>query len=299
MKLFSCGLFILSYLFGMVGETIAQELSEASSDHMQFEFLPAGLHFSPLKANHQEARVGVFKYFGASNLKVDIGNTIDVASLEIPSSYLRFTVGIDFLAYAYTTGAQGLRLQVDAIDGFFGGNVTVSQQRNGSRLYGRLRILHLSAHMVDGHYILSANQWIGNRPPIPFTKDFGEVTVAHEVSSKFLSIRYYGGTSYASLVRPSELKRFAFLAGLELTTDKLIGTVFNQPTNVYVANHFNVSSVPKYTGSNQLQMGVKLGRWHGKGFVFYFAYHTGNSFFSEYYDERVTITGAGFTVDFP
>jgi hypothetical protein len=264
----------------------------------RFEFLPVGLHFSPLKANHQEARIGVFKYFTTSNLKVDIGNTIDVFGYVFQTSDARLTVGIDFMGYAYVTGAQGLRLQVDALDGFFGGNLTASRELDTGRLVARLRILHLSAHLVDGHYSLSKKQWI-SREPISYTKDFGELVVVRKHRMKDADLRYYGGLSYATLVRPTELERFGFLAGIEFATSGILGNVAGHPTNLFLADHFSVGGHPVYTGNNQLQLGVKFGQWYGKGVVFYFSHYAGNSFFSEYFFERVSIVGAGFTVDFP
>jgi len=300
MKIFHKICLTLVLCCSLLGQQVAaQGIHGEPGETIQIEFLPSGLHFLPLKANHQEARVGVFKYFRNSNLKVDIGNTIDVASLLVPSSRLRFTIGIDFMAYAYTTGAQGLRLQVDAIDGFFGGNVTVSRQQDESRLFGRFRILHHSAHMVDGHYLPGTNQWIGNRGPIPYTRDFGELILSHDLRPERFSLRYYGGTSYATLVRPAELKRLTFLAGFELATGELLGAVLGQTANVFCADHFTLTGAPKYAGNNQVQVGVKFGMWHGKGIVFYLAHYTGSNFFGEYYNERVLIAGAGFTVDFP
>src|SRR5713101_3753054 len=204
-------LFAIVFAFTAASKVFAQENQNPS--HGKFEFLPPGLHFSPLKANHQEARIGVFKYFGSANLKVDIGNTVDIFGLNFQSSKIRFTAGIDFMAYAFVTGAQGLRLQVDALDGFFGGNLSFSQTFESSRVQGRLRILHLSAHLVDGHYNLTTRQWLDNREPIPFTKDFGELIVAHELQPSFGFFRYYGGLSYATLVRPVELERTTFSVG--------------------------------------------------------------------------------------
>lgn len=286
---------LLVFLFVLSIEVFAQQ-DEVKG---KFEFLPAGLHFAPLKANHQEARIGVFKYFGTANLKVDIGNTIDVFGLTFHSSKMRFTVGIDFMAYALVTGSQGLRLQVDALDGFFGGNLSFSKSFDPDRLQARLRILHLSAHLVDGHYSMSLKQWLDNREPIPFTKDFGELLVAHELQPSFGFFRYYGGLSYATLARPIELERIAFSAGFELATDQWFGKVFDQPTYAFITNHFALNGNPVYTGNNQTQLGVKFGDWHGRGVVLYLAYYNGNNFFSEYFDERVSIVGAGFTVDFP
>ncbi len=263
-----------------------------------FDFLPEGLHFSPLKANAQEARIGVFKYFGTANLKVDIGNTIDIFGYNTPDSKIRAAMGIDFMAYAFVTGAQGLRLQVDALDGFFGGNVSLSKQYEHNLLQFRLRILHLSAHLVDGHYELGARRWIDNREPIPFTKDFGELVAAHVLNPDENVFRYYGGISYATLVRPTDLKRFGFLVGFEIGSKSLFGSVFSKPATPFLAAHFVLAGLPEYTGSIQTQFGVKFGEWNRKGVVFYLSHFNGNNLFSEYFDERVSIWGAGFTVDF-
>lgn len=279
-----------------LGGVCAQEAVDKAKDG--FELLPPGLHFQPLKANHQEPRIGVLKYFGSANLKVDIGNTIDVFGYSVPSSNMRFTAGIDFMAYAFVTGAQGLRLQVDALDGFFGGNVTASQRYDSRELKARLRVLHLSAHLVDGHYSIALKQWMDNRQPIAYTKDFGELILADERTSETVFLRYYGGISYATLVRPVDLERFGFSGGMEFATSAVFDEIFNHPTNIFLAEHFAVTGNPVYTGNNQVQVGIKFGSWNDKGVVFYLAYYRGNSFFSEYFDERGSIVGAGFTVDF-
>ncbi len=263
----------------------------------QFVFLPKGLHFAPLRANIQEPRIGVFKYLNAGQMKVDIGNTIDVFGLWFPHS--RFTAGIDFFAYAFVTGSQGLRLQIDAIDGFFGGNLTFSHNLGNdttTRLYARLRILHHSAHLVDGHYLQSIKSWADNREPIPYTRDFGELTLAHTLPTVLGNIRYYGGISYATLVRPADIERISYLAGTEIYND--IGTVFKQPVNLYIAYSMSLVGTPVYAVSYQLQAGIKFGEQFDKGPSIYLAYYTGRHMFAEYFDQRITTIGAGFTVDF-
>lgn len=271
---------------------------ENDSNSSQFVFLPSGLHFSPLKANVEEPRIGVFKFLDAGLMKVDIGNTIDIFGLNYPQDGIRFTAGIDFFAYAYVTGAQGLRLQIDAIDGFFGGNLTFSKTYNENQLFARLRILHHSAHLVDGHYVNATQSWIDNRLPIPFTRDFGELTLTHKVSSSLGVIRYYGGMSYATLVRPTTIERFSFLIGGELYNEQLIGMLLNQPTNIFLAYNLRSIGTPSYGGLNQIQLGLKFGTWNEKGVTLYLGYLTGTHIFAEYFDQRFSTLGAGFTVDF-
>ncbi len=289
---------ILPFLLLISTISTSTSAQVANQSLSQFIFLPEGLNFAPLRANIQEPRIGVFKFLDAGEMKVDIGNTIDVFGFHIPDNGIKLSAGIDFFAYAFTIGAQGLRLQIDAIDGFFGGNLSFSKEAEESKIQARLRILHHSAHLVDGHYNLNTNTWIDNRKPIPFTKDFGELVLAHMVTQPFGNLRYYGGVSYATLVRPADLKHLEYLAGVEVYFDNIIDSVFNNPTNIYLAYNLSVNGMPKYVGSNQIQFGFKFGKWYLKGPSIYIAYYTGNHMFGEYFDKRLQTVGLGFTVDF-
>src|SRR5260221_8719812 len=74
-----------------------------------FVFLPPGRNFAPLRAGTEEPRIGVFKFLEAGEMKVDVGNAIDLVGLNF--SHSRFSAGIEFFAYAFVTGAEGARLQ--------------------------------------------------------------------------------------------------------------------------------------------------------------------------------------------
>jgi hypothetical protein len=271
-------------------------VTTASGKEEGFRFLPPGLQFFPLRAAIPEARIGLFKFLDASEMKVDIGNTIDVFGYETPSWTL--TAGIDFMAYALTTGAQGLRLQIDAVDGLFGGNLTASHTSGLQTLQIRLRLLHHSAHLVDGHYLTEEQRWIDNRVPIPYTQDFGDLVVASVVRPSFGVIRSYAGVSYATLVRPDVLRRAGIFGGMELVFKGLAGSVDGQPASPYLAYTLTLDGAPTYIGSQFLQAGMKFGEWFGKGPSLYFGFYSGRHMFGEYFNERLTTVGAGFTVDF-
>ncbi len=257
---------------------------------------PPGLHISPFKAHLEEPRVGVFKFLDAAQMKVDVGNSIDVLAYEIPASALKFTVGIDFMAYAFTTGAQGLRLQIDAIDGFFGGNLSCSKIFGVESVEGRLRFLHHSAHFVDGHYDTSTHSWIDDKEPFPYTRDYGELVTAYCARPGNSSFRLYGGFSYATLVRPSDYERWGFLGGAEIAHS--VGTLAGERIHLYCAYNISLDGVPAYAATHQIQLGCKLGDFYGKGPSLYFAFYTGTHMFREYAGERLSTIGAGFTVDF-
>lgn len=275
----------------------------AQDESSSFLLFPSGQNFTPLKAHIEEPRIGVFKSLDNSEMKVDIGNAVDVIGFEHHG--VKVTAGIDFMAYAFVTGNQGLRLQIDAIDGFFGGDLSVTAPLANSTnsfsqnlLQMRLRILHHSAHLADGHYLSSTSSWIDNRQPIPFTTDFGELVVAHDLLPSFGTLRYYAGVSYATLVRPTDIQRFAYLGGIEVDFDNIFGPIVSQPTNLFCAYNITFNGTPVYAASHQFQAGTKFGRWQDRGIVFYFAYYNGRQMFGEYFDEKLTTIGAGFTVDF-
>ena len=266
-----------------------------------FEFLPDGLNFLPLRANNYEAKIGLLYYPENANLKVDIGNTMDLLSFQFPVSKSKLNFGIEFMAYASVIGYEQLRLQIDAIDGFFGGNATFTKPINENLLSLRFRIIHNSAHLVDGNYWIHPypRGWSKPGGPIAFTRDFGELIVANTVEIKNYSLRYYGGASFSARIRPSSLKRFSALAGFEMHNDRLIKKLFDKPVNIFLAHHIIYAGQPEYSFTNQSQLGIKFGRWESKGILFYFSFYTGNNMFSEYYDENITKVGLGFAVDFP
>lgn len=272
--------------------------AQTDTSGYRFEFVPSGLHFLPLKGNNQEAKVGVLYYPENANLKVDIGNSIDLLKFSKGEGRQVLTFGVDFLAYAYSTSFKGHRLQIDAVDGLFGGNICYSIGAGDNTYFTRLRVIHNSAHFVDGHYDITVKSWINNQEPIPFTRDFGELTFAWQHENKDYSFKIYGGPAYATLVRPLIIKKYSFSAGFEAADINGLGKVFGKDGNLFAAYYFNLAGTPVYTGSHNFLAGIKMGDWPGKGIILYANYYSGTNMFSEYYRERIARTGLGFLVDF-
>lgn len=277
----------------------AQNASTIQTSSPRFRFLPDSVLFPPLVANHQEPRVGLRKEIGTSRIKLDIGSTLDLAGYlltEDGRQELRF--GADFFTYALTTSSEGLRLQVDAVDGFFGGHIVFSSRAQSSETAVRLRLLHLSAHFLDGHIDTRTGGWKDGRAPIPFTRDFGELVGSHRWACSLFILRVYGGFSYATLVRPDNLRRWGALGGAEIQSPAIIGPVFDHPAGLYLAAHFNLAGIPQYIGTQNVEGGVKFGAWDGRGIKFYLSYYRGLEIFSQYYDIHAGSWGIGFTLDF-
>jgi len=271
---------------------------ESSPHQSGFEFLPAGTSFLPLLAGYQEPHTGLRKEIGSSRMKLDIGTTLDLLAYQFGGAeLLEVRIGADFFAYGLTTSSQGLRLQIDAVDGLFGGHLVFRQGTERSLLAIRLRILHHSAHFVDGHYDLNSGAWKGDRVPNPYTRDFGELVLAHRWDFHQLSLRLYGGVSYATLVRPEEVERWAGQAGMEFRYGLPGDGLWKRPLSIYVADHFSLNGVPAYRGSNNLEGGVKFGPWTGPGVRMYVNYYAGLEPFGQYFDLFRNHWGVGFALD--
>lgn len=264
---------------------------------MESEFLPSGLHMQPLKAHVKEPRMGILYNPENGQLKLDIGNSIDL--LKFRSGNSAVTFGAEFNAYAHSVNYRGNRLQIDALDGFFGGNVVFSNSAETSVFYTRMRIIHNSAHFVDGHFDKETNSWKEDQAPIAFTRDFGELMFLYELKFDKSAVKIYSGPVYATLVRPVEIKKWSFDAGWEYSITNLIGTIFGKDENLFAAHHFELFGAPVYHGNNNIVLGMKLGVWTGKGVTLYLNYYSGQNLFNEYYKMRVKKFGIGFNIDFP
>jgi len=272
--------------------------AQSNDQTFNYEFLPEGLHFQPLKAHIKEPRMGVLYNPSNGQLKLDIGNSVDLLKFQI-SDNEKLTFGIEFNAYAHSINYQEKRLQIDAIDGFFGGNAVFSSANESSGFLTRFRIIHNSAHFVDGHYDKETNSWKEDLEPIPFTRDFGELLFAYQLNFEKSSLKLYSGPVYATLVRPMEIKKWSLDAGIEYYITNLIGRLFHKDENLFIAHHFELFGAPVYQGNNNFVIGMKLGKWEAKGVTVYLNYYNGKNLFNEYYKMRVKKFGMGFSIDFP
>ena len=126
----------------------------------------------------------------------------------------------------------------------------------------------------------------------------GELLGAYEMNSDFILLRYYSGLSYATLVRPSTLKRWNFLAGIESILPYIVGRVFNNRANIFASYHFLINGENKYSGNSDFMFGIKFGSWYKKGITFYAEFYSGQKRFNEYFRERIQEFGTGFYIDF-
>lgn len=263
------------------------------------EFLPGTRLFNMLRAADTEPKFGLTFAPDDNSMKVDVGNAFDVLSIKIdPSTTLN--AGVEFFAYAKVVEYRDYRLQVAAIDGYFGGNISYLKKLPDSphHLLARLRFIHRSAHLVDGAWDPSNNSWKDGVEPVPFADDFFELNPAIQLHYKAVDIRVYGGLAYSILIRPKDQERFSFSAGSEIIFNDPLFSFLQKPVRIYGAWDIKMKARPKYLPSNSLMAGLKFGEKQGIGLSIYAFYYSGYDYFSAYYKSRLNKFGMGFFLDF-
>lgn len=271
---------------------------DPSSPQQGLTLFPGSAIYAPLPASPEEPRIGFRREFGSMRMRLDLGAAYDLLSY-VPASdtATQFRLGAELFAFALTTSYQGLHLQVDAVDGYFGGHLIYQHRRAESSTTLRLRILHLSSHFIDGHFRLETKSWIDGQLPRPYSRDYAELTAAYTWGGTAWSAMLYAGFANAWFVRPGDMIRFNTCQGVVARTAGWIGPVLGRPTNLYVADHFMLSGVGTLSGTNILEGGVKFGSWDGGGLKLYISYQSGMEIYHQYYDVKRNNLGIGFALD--
>ena len=156
----------------------------AQPDSSRWTFFPDRTLFAPLMANHEEPRMGIQQEIGSSTMKVAIGNSFEMFQYHSGTDTLRCS--LLFFVYAQANDYRGFRLKIDAADGFFGLGFSF---HTASPFSFRFRMIHLSAHLVDGHYNDLTQTWRDNKVPFPFSRNYGEALAAYSSSASAFPYR--------------------------------------------------------------------------------------------------------------
>lgn len=279
-------------LFLMLGSTINTLSEEDTQAGTQIAFVPHGLLFRQLLANTYEPRVGLLSQLGKNQLRLDIGNSIDLLQYDVIKDSSRFSMGTDFFTYTLLRGERNFHFPVDASDFFFGVNFNYKSSTASGVLSSRLRISHISAHFVDGHYDNTKGEWKDSRYPIVYSREFIDVVFAYEPAPLDQALRGYIGATYLFHVDPITVNPLIGYAGLEWHSK-----VMNN-TNFYVGYQNTVIKISEVAFRQNVQLGIKFGEWSGRGLNLFASYFSGFSIHGEYYDAKENYFALGFLIDF-
>ncbi len=272
--------FMLPLLVMLLPATLAAQV-----DTSRWTWFPDRVLFTPLVASHEEPWMGIGQEIGSSRMNVGIGNSVE--ALEYSTGHDTVRASVLFFASALANDYRGYRLKIDAADGTFGLGFSY---HNGSPFSVRFRALHLSAHLVDGHYNDDTGVWRDGKTPFPFSRNYGELIAAYQMQPGPFELRLYGGTSYAPIVKPAQIRAWTGILGWEIRTH-------GRP-HWYLAHHFFLMGTPVTIGTNTVAAGLKFGYWRERGFRLFIAYKSGWDSYGEYYNVRRESVSAGFAFDF-
>ncbi len=159
------------------------------SQEKGFSFYSGPLLFKPLIANTFEPRVGLIRNISTNRLRLDIGNSVDLVQYRYENQKQLLTIGSDFFTYTMLVGERDFHFPVIAVDYLFGFNANFKDTLECGVLSSRVRLSHISAHFVDGHFDNTAAAWKDGRNPRVYSREFFDLTVAFEPSDEFADTR--------------------------------------------------------------------------------------------------------------
>ncbi|MCF8306384.1 MAG: DUF1207 domain-containing protein [Ignavibacteriales bacterium] len=252
------------------------------------DYFPSDLNFKPYIANIIEPKAGALFEFNENKLRLDIGTSIDLMHWTNKESGT-FSFGADLFTYTLLRGESNFHFPVDAVDYLFGINGTWKKKFCNYELGARLRLSHISAHFVDGHFEGALNQWRDGLNPRVYSREFLEF-IPYYAKGAF---RFYAGASYIFHVDPSWLGKDIWHLGAEYT----IPSGISERIYFYGAYDLRVVNIDKRRGNNSVNLGIKTGYPDGRGFSLYLAYYNGKNIHGEYFDHDSRYTAFGLNFD--
>ncbi len=241
-----------------------------------------GALFKPLTANVFEPRVGAIHQGGEEKLRLDIGTSIDFARFNV-TEHFKAAVGTDFFTYTRLRSEGKFKFPVETSDYFFGVNSSFIYDLAEYRLSCRVRLAHISSHLVDG----LSDEGIFEKAPFTYSREFFDLILAAEKDG----LRVYLGGSFIFSTIPDNVDKIVpqFGADYEIKLYKYID--------------FSVGCDYKFYGSESvgqgaLQAGLKLKTSERVAVFLGCYYYDGINVHGMFYDELDSYFGCGFQLCF-
>jgi len=250
---------------------------------------PSDLTIQPFIANTLEPKLGFIFQVGKDELRLDIGNSIDILLYQKNDKEF-FSFGADLFTYTLLRGEKEFHFPVDAVDYLFGINFGYKKIHDDETEFGaRLRISHISAHFADGHYDGVNQVWWDNLNPRVYSREFIELMPFYKINS----FRVYVGFTYLFHVTPSSIGKDNYQVGF----DYFLKDFSIQNLTPFVGYDYKLIHLDNYSGNHSVSLGVKFGNPEGKGLSLYYNYYSGKSIHGEYFDFNNEYSAIGINLD--
>ncbi len=249
---------------------------------------PDDLTVQPFTANQLEPKLGFLFQTEKAELRLDVGNSIDVLRYKLNEKET-VSFGADMFTYSMLERESDFHFPVVAIDYLFGVNFGYKREvSNTTEMGARFRISHISAHFVDGHFSKHENKWKDNIEPQVYSREFFELMPYY----KYKNLRAYAGITYIYHVDPGHLGTDSYQVGF----DYFHPICGKEVLSLFTGYDLKVTNMTDYEYNHSFTLGVKLGKYFGKGVSVYYNYFSGKSIHGEYYfvDKEYSAIGINF-----
>ena len=271
--------FFLIFCVFISGESISQN---------NLKIFPSDLLIQPFTSNTLKPKLGFEFKSSINELSLNIGSSIDILHYNLNGN-TNLSLGADLFTYTLLRSQSNFHFPVDAVDYLFGFNFGYKRLLVNKEFGVRLRISHISAHFVDGHYSKEKGAWRDGRDPIVYSREFLELIPY----IRFDNLRIYAGFTYIFSIDPPDIGTDQYQFGFDYFADDLISSKLTP----YIAYDFRLINIYEYTGNNSLEMGLKFGHPYKRGISLYFRYFSGYNIHGEYFDVKESFTSFGFNID--
>lgn len=255
------------------------------------------LLFRPLRANVLEPRVGaVFQVENfaeqSRTLRLDIGTSVDVVEIpfDLVAKPAEVHVGADFFTYTRLRSEANFRFPVETSDYFFGVNSSFAWQYSQDvHLLARLRVAHISSHLVDG------------TPNFTQTFVYSREFVDFVAAVQWKSLRFYAGGTALFHTIPDRFGVLTPQFGVDVDAPFARFGVGSSSTELRFCAGYD-AKVPvvdeRSVFTQSAQAGVRVGAQGKPGILLGLYWFQGLSMHGMYFQRRDAYIGAGFQIDF-
>jgi len=234
-------------------------------------------------ANPLEARIGTMVQPAKKSLRLDIGASIDIGELYRDSTTGWLRLGADFMTYTRLRSDGSFKFPVETSDYYFG--INGSWRAATMPLEMRLRVAHISSHLVDG-YADQSGTFVTQKPFV-YSREFVEVLFGWEIGV----LRPYAGVTYVWSRIPNTCNPFIPQAGIDLRYS------LTPSLQLRGGYDWKMSGIDgTYATAQAAQVGVFADMWNGRGIMLSVYGYNGRSMHGMFYNQADSYLAVGFQV---
>jgi hypothetical protein len=252
-----------------------------------YDYFPSKLNICPLTANFLEPRLGTDFEAGDNRLWLNIGNSFDIIHYKGDESLI--SLGADLFTWTRLRSTNNFKFPVETVDYLFGINAGYKYYKCSFQYGLRIRISHISAHLVDGQYEWDDGQWRDNYEPFVYSREFIDFIGFYRINN----LRTYAGGNIVFHTIPAGLGVLNLQAGIEYYWQSFLSNEINP----FIAYDFKLTDINEYYGSNSIKAGLKLGKPYTRGISVYYNYYSGKSIHGMFYNIDRSYHSVGLNLD--